>query len=46
MRLTREFQELLQKRIARDAAFAEALFREGIATIKAGIELDGAAEPR
>jgi DNA-binding phage protein len=36
MPLTREFRELLQERIARDPAFADALLREGIDTMLAG----------
>jgi hypothetical protein len=36
MALTREFKELVQKRIARDPAFRDALLREGIDTMLAG----------
>jgi hypothetical protein len=36
MALTRDFKELMQKRIARDPAFADALLREGIDTMLAG----------
>jgi DNA-binding phage protein len=36
MALTRDFKELVQKRIARDPAFGEALLREGIDTMLAG----------
>jgi hypothetical protein len=36
MRLTRDFKELLQMRIARDPTFADALLREGIDTMLAG----------
>jgi hypothetical protein len=36
MALTRDFKELVQKRIARDPAFADALLREGIDTMLAG----------
>jgi hypothetical protein len=34
--LTRSFKELVQKRIASDPAFGEALLREGIDTMLAG----------
>ena len=36
MALTRDFKELVQKRIARDSAFADALLREGIDAMLAG----------
>ena len=36
MALTRDFQELVQKRIARDPAFGDALLREGIDTMLTG----------
>jgi DNA-binding phage protein len=36
MALTRDFKELVQKRIARDPAFGAALLREGIDTMLAG----------
>ena len=36
MALTREFKELVQKRIARDPAFGDALLREGIDIMLAG----------
>ena len=36
MALTRSFKELMQKRIACDPAFGEALLREGIETMLAG----------
>ena len=36
MALTRDFKELVQKRIARDPAFADVLLREGIDTMLAG----------
>jgi hypothetical protein len=36
MALTRDFRELVQKRIARDPAFGDALLREGIDTMLAG----------
>jgi DNA-binding phage protein len=36
MTVTRDFKELVQKRVARDPAFAEALLREGIDTMLAG----------
>ena len=36
MAVTRDFKELVQKRIARDPAFADALLREGIDTLLAG----------
>jgi hypothetical protein len=36
MALTRSFKELVQKRIASDPAFGEALLREGIDTMLAG----------
>ena len=36
MALTRDFKELVQKRIASDPAFGEALLREGIDTLLAG----------
>jgi DNA-binding phage protein len=36
MALTRDFKELVQKRIARDPAFADALLREGIDTMLTG----------
>jgi hypothetical protein len=36
MALTRDFKELVQKRIARDAAFGDALLREGIDTMLSG----------
>lgn len=36
MVLTRSFKELVQKNIARDPAYAEALLREGIDTLLAG----------
>ena len=35
MAVTRDFKELVQKRIARDPAFADALLREGIDTMLA-----------
>jgi hypothetical protein len=35
-RLTRDFKELVQKRIASDPAYGEALLREGIDTMLAG----------
>jgi predicted amino acid racemase len=34
--VTRDFKELVQKRIARDPAFGDALLREGIDTMLAG----------
>jgi hypothetical protein len=43
MALTREFKELVQKRIARDPAFGEALLREGIDTMLAGDVYTGKA---
>ena len=36
MAVTRDFKELVQKRIASDPAFADALLREGIDTMLAG----------
>src|SRR5271170_4402898 len=36
MAVTRDFKELVQKRIARDPAFGAALLREGIDTMLAG----------
>jgi hypothetical protein len=36
MALTRDFKELVQKRIASDPAYGEALLREGIDTMLAG----------
>lgn len=36
MALTRDFQELVQKRVVSDPAFATALLREGIETMLAG----------
>jgi hypothetical protein len=36
MALTRDFKELVQKRIASDPAYGEALLREGINTMLAG----------
>ena len=36
MAVTRDFKELVQKRIARDPAFGDALLREGIDTMLAG----------
>ena len=36
MAVTRDFKELVQKRVARDPAFADALLREGIDTMLAG----------
>ena len=36
MALTRSFKELVQKRVASDPAFGEALLREGIDTMLAG----------
>lgn len=36
MALTRSFKELVQKRVASDAAFAEALLREGVDTMLKG----------
>jgi hypothetical protein len=36
MALTKSFKELVQRRVARDVVFAEALRREGIATMQAG----------
>ena len=36
MALTKGFKELLQSRVSKDAAFAEALLREGIDTLLAG----------
>ncbi len=36
MTVTRDFKELVQKRIARDPAFADALLREAIDTMLAG----------
>jgi hypothetical protein len=36
MALTRDFKELVQKRVASDAAFGEALLREGIDTMLSG----------
>ena len=36
MTVTRDFKELVQKRVARDPAFADALLREGINTMLAG----------
>jgi hypothetical protein len=44
--LTRSFKELVQRRVASDAAFGEALLREGIDTMVSG-EIDtGKAIPR
>ncbi len=34
--MTREFKELVQKRVARDPAFRDALLREGVDTLLAG----------
>ena len=36
MALTKSFKELVQRRVASDAAFAESLLREGIDTMLAG----------
>ena len=36
MTMTRDFKELVQKRIARDPAFADTLLREGIDTMLTG----------
>src|ERR1700760_3063089 len=36
MALTRDFKELVQKRVANDPAFGQALLREGIDTMLAG----------
>ena len=36
MTVTRDFKELVQKRVARDPAFADTLLREGIDTMLAG----------
>src|ERR1700760_4255617 len=36
MALTRDFKELVQKRVARDPAFGSALLREGIDTMLSG----------
>jgi hypothetical protein len=36
MALTKSFKELVQRRVADDAAFGEALLREGIDTMLAG----------
>ena len=36
MALTREFKELVQKRVARDPAVRDALLREGVDTLLAG----------
>ncbi len=36
MALTKSFKELVQRRVASDAAFAENLLREGIDTMLAG----------
>ena len=36
MAVTRDFKELVQKQIARDPTFADALLREGIDTMLAG----------
>jgi DNA-binding phage protein len=36
MALTRDFKELVQKRIARDPAFGDALLREGVDAMLAG----------
>ena len=36
MAVTRSFKELVQKRVASDAAFAEALLREGVDTMLKG----------
>jgi len=36
MAVTRDFKELVQKRVARDPAFASALLREGIDTMLTG----------
>ena len=36
MALTKSFKELVQRRVAGDSAFAEALLREGIDTMLAG----------
>ena len=36
MALTKSFKDLVQRRVARDAGFAEALLREGIDTMLAG----------
>jgi DNA-binding phage protein len=36
MALTRSFKELVQRRVANDAAFGEALLREGIDTLLTG----------
>jgi len=36
MALTRDFRELVQKRVARDPGFGEALLREGIDTMLSG----------
>ena len=36
MAVTRDFKELVQRRVAQDPAFAAALLREGIDTMLAG----------
>ena len=36
MALTREFKELVQKRVERDPAFRDAMLREGVDTLLAG----------
>ena len=36
MRLTESFEELVQKQIAREPAFGDALLREGLDTILSG----------
>jgi hypothetical protein len=36
MALTRDFKELVQKRVARDPAFRDALLREGVDSLLAG----------
>ena len=36
MALTREFKELVQRRVTRDPAFRDALLREGVDTLLAG----------
>ena len=36
MTVTRDFKELVQKRVARDPTFASAILREGIDTMLAG----------
>ena len=46
MALTRDFKELVQKRIAHDPAFGDALLREGIDTMLAGDVDTGKAIPR